>query len=78
MPVVQFQQDEQRLYFTNFSLDDFEEIRLCLPEEQHLEQVPVTLISRDGQHQVTLKKQVDHFVLPYKLKAYETIILERQ
>lgn len=78
MPVVQFQQDDQRLYFTNFSLDDFEEIRLCLPEEQHLEQVPVTLISRDGQHQATLKKQAAHFVLPYKLKAYETIILELQ
>ena len=78
MPVVQFQQDDQRLYFTNFSLDDFEEIRLCLPEEQHLEQIFMTLISREDQRQVTLKKEADHFVLPYKLKAYETIILERQ
>ena len=78
MPVVQFQQNDQRLYFTNFSLNNFEEIRLCLPEEQHLKQIFMTLISREGQRQVILKKEAAHFVLPYKLKAYETIILERQ
>lgn len=66
------------MYFTNFSLDDFSEIRLHLPEQEHLEQVPVMLITREGQRPATLKKQADHFVLPYKLKGYETINLEYQ
>ena len=77
MPVVQFQQDDQRLYFTNFSLDDFDEIRIHLPEDDHKKMIPVTLITRKGSSQEMLIKKGKCFVFPYKLKAYETIILER-
>lgn len=77
MPVVQFQQDDNRLYFTNFSLDDYEEIRVRLPGEEQLEVIPVLLITREGMCVESLINHGTHFVFPYKLKAYETIILER-
>lgn len=77
MPVVQFQQDDNRLYFTNFSLDDYEEIRVHLPGEEQLEAIPVILITREGMRVESLINHGTYFVFPYKLKAYETIILER-
>lgn len=75
MPVVQLIREGDRLFMTNFSLDDFATIKLRLHDHQEAT-VTGKLIHRHGTETIVFTKQGDHYEAPRGIKAFETFVIE--
>lgn len=75
MPVVQLSSDSHKLLITNFSLDTYDQIRIVNPNWKS-QAINITIRNRESELNTEALKHEDHYVISYKLKAYETLCIK--
>lgn len=76
MPVVQLLREEKRLFITNFTLDDYDKIKIRLTGFEGIEKIEVLLITRKEKIKDQLIRQGETFELAHPLPSFETMIIE--
>lgn len=76
MPVVQVICDKERFVITNYSLDEFEDIKVFI-QGWNNKGIKIKIINRAGVQRCIARKMNGYYQIDYKLKGYETICLER-
>ncbi|MGO2082961.1 hypothetical protein [Vagococcus sp.] len=76
MPVSQLIREAKRLYLTNFTLDDYDTIRIHLHDYKNEATIEAHLMTRYGNQKVTLNNAGEYFEVAVPLNSFETIIIE--